>query len=242
MGNEIKEYLLGVDDAGRGPVIGPMVLGGVLIEKSKESELKDFGAKDSKLLSPTQRENILVNIKKSVKDFKFRIITPVEIDTGMGEGLNLNLVEALASASIINEITETLSIAQKQNLKIILDCPSINTSGWKSQLMGYIKDKKLEPKIICEHKADFNYPVVSAASILAKVTRDAEIEKIKEQIGIDFGSGYPSDPNTIAFLKEHVLDFKEEKIFRESWATWQTARNKALGTQQKDSKQEKLFK
>jgi len=238
---EIKEYLLGVDDAGRGPVIGPMVLAGVLIEKSKEPELKGFGAKDSKLLSPTQRENILVNIKKSVKDFKFRIITPVEIDTGMGEGLNLNLVEALASASIINEITETLSLAQKANLKIILDCPSINTASWKQQLMSYIKDKKLESQIACEHKADFNHVVVSAASILAKVTRDEQIEKLKEQIGIDFGSGYPSDPNTIAFLEKHVLDFKEEKIFRESWATWQTARNKALGTKEDSGKQKKLF-
>jgi ribonuclease HII len=110
--------------------------------------------------------------------------------------------------------------------------------------MGYVKDKKLEPKIVCEHKADFNYPVVSAASILAKVTRDAEIEKIKQQIGLDFGSGYPSDPNTVAFLQKHVLDFKKERIFRESWSTWQTARDKALGEKsepKKSSKQAKLF-
>jgi len=236
-----KELLLGIDDAGRGPVIGPMVLAGCLIEKSKEHEFKTAGAKDSKLLSPQQREKILVDLRKIAKDYKYKIITPVEIDTGMGEGLNLNQVEALASASIINELTEDFSITQKQNLKIILDCPSINTSGWKNQLMGYVKDKKLEPKIICEHKADFNHLVVSAASILAKVTRDAEIEKLKEQIGLDFGSGYPADPNTIAFLKEHVLDFKKERIFRESWATWQTAKNKKLGIKEKASKQSKLF-
>ena len=211
------------------------------MKKSKEHELKTAGAKDSKLLSPSQRERILEELRKIVKDYKYRIITPDEIDTGMGEGLNLNLIEALAAASIINEITETLSIAQKQNLKIILDCPSINTAGWKNQLMSYVKDKKLEPKIVCEHKADFNHLVVSAASILAKVTRDAEIEKIKEQISIDFGSGYPSDPNTKAFLEQHVLDFKKERIFRESWATWQEAKNKKLGIKQKESKQEKLF-
>lgn len=241
MESKTKEYLIGIDDAGRGPVIGPMCLAGVLVEKSSEAQLKIDGAKDSKLLSPSQRERILELLKKTVKSYKFKLISPVEIDTGMGTGLNLNQVEALAAASIINELTENLSIAQKQNLKIILDCPSINRVSWKTQLMHYVKDKKLEPKISCEHKADFNYPVVSAASILAKVTRDAEIDKIKEQIGIDFGSGYPSDPATKAFLEKHVLDFKEERIFRESWATWQEARNKKLGNKEKESKQTNLF-
>lgn len=236
-----KEYLIGIDDAGRGPVLGPMCLAGVLVEKSKEAELKIAGAKDSKLLSASQRESILVKIKSSVKDYKFKLITPTEIDTGMGEGLNLNQVEALAAGSIVNELTETLSMSQKLNLKIILDCPSINTCGWKNQLMDYVKDKKLEPKIICEHKADFNHVVVSAASILAKVTRDEQIEKIKQKIGIDFGSGYPSDPATKAFLERHVLDFKDERIFRESWATWRTARNKKIGAGEKKSKQASLF-
>jgi len=242
IGENLGSLLLGIDDAGRGPVIGPMCLAGVLIEKSSESELKISGAKDSKLLTPLQREKILETIKNTVKDSKFKLISPVEIDTGMGEGLNLNLVEALAAASIINDLTENLSKNEKENLKIILDCPSINTSGWKNQLIGYVKDKSLEKKIVCEHKADFNHVVVSAASILAKVTRDAEIEKIKERIGIDFGSGYPSDPNTKEFLEKHVLDFKEERIFRESWATWQNAKDKALGKEEiKQSKQAKLF-
>lgn len=235
------EFLLGVDDAGRGPVIGPMCLAGVLIKKEKESNLKLAGAKDSKLLSPSQRENILNQIKNITPNFTFKLISPSEIDTGMGMGLNLNQVEALASASIINDLTLKLSPSEKLKLKIILDCPSINTEGWKQQLMGFIKDKSLEKNILCEHKADFNYPVVSAASILAKVTRDGEIEKLKELIGEDFGSGYPSDPYTKAFLEKHVLDFKKERIFRESWATWQKARDKALGYKEKDSKQKKLF-
>jgi len=233
-------YLLGIDDAGRGPVIGPMLLCGVLIESEKEKELKELGAKDSKLLTPAQREKLAEIIKKEVKMFRTKMITPSEIDTGMGIGLNLNQVEALASAMIINEITEHLSEEEKKNVKIILDCPSINTSGWKNQLLEYVKEKKLE--IHCEHKADFNHPVVSAASIIAKVTRDEEIEKIKKQIGIDFGSGYPSDPYTKAFLKEHVNDFKKERIFRESWQTWKTARNKSLGVKEKENKQESLGK
>lgn len=232
------KYLLGIDDAGRGPVIGPMLLCGVLIEANEEKHFKDIGAKDSKLLTPTQREKLAEIIKKEVKMFRTKKITPAEIDTGMGIGLNLNQVEALACGTIINEITEHLTDEEKENLKIILDCPSINTSGWKNQLLEYVKDKKL--KIHCEHKADFNHPVVSAASIIAKVTRDGEIEKIKKQIDIDFGSGYPSDPTTKEFLKEHVNDFKKERIFRESWQTWKTARDKGLGIKEKENKQENL--
>ena len=232
-----SNLVIGVDDAGRGCLIGNMVLAGCLMKVDEEKELKNLGIKDSKLLSPKQREDLLKVIKEKIKDYNFQMATPSEIDTGFGEGLNLNLVEALLAATIIGNLTKNLTSEEKQNLKIILDCPSINTVGWKAQLMSYIKDKKLESNIVCEHKADFNHVVVSAASILAKVTRDAEIEKIKEQIGIDFGSGYPSDPNTKAFLEKHVLDFKQERIFRESWSTWQEARNKARGNKEKSTKQ-----
>jgi ribonuclease HII len=217
------DLVIGIDDAGRGCLIGNMVLAGCLIEKSREPEFRKAGAKDSKLLSPKQREEILKIIKEKVVSSVIFMATPTEIDTGFGEGLNLNQVEALLAGNIINNLTAQLNEEQKKNLKIILDCPSINTNGWKMQLMGFVKDKKLEEKIACEHKADFNHVIVSAASILAKVTRDAEIEKIKEQIKVDFGSGYPSDPTTKAFLEKHCMDFKKEGIFRESWATWQTA-------------------
>ena len=240
--NQSKPLIIGIDDAGRGPVLGPMVLAGCLIEKNNENELKRAGAKDSKLLSPKQREEIRQNILKIVKDYKYKIISPVEIDTGMGEGLNLNQVEALASASIINEIAEKLSDEQKENLKIILDCPSINTAGWKNQLMDYVKDKTLEPKIICEHKADFNYVVVSAASIIAKTTRDGEIEKMKKEIGIDFGSGYPADPFTKEALIKHKDILLKHRFIRESWATWKVIAGKRNNPgESKKGKQTRLF-
>ena len=218
-----SQFLIGIDDAGRGPVIGPMLLAGVLIKKELEKEIKAEGVADSKLLTPKRREGLIDFIKSKSIGWKFHMVTPAEIDTGMGIGLNLNQVEALAAGTIINELTAKLNEQEKKSLTIILDCPSINTVGWKRQLMDYVKDKSFEKIILCEHKADFNHPVVSAASIIAKVTRDAEIEKIKKQIGINFGSGYPSDPTTKAFLKEHANDFKKERIFRESWSTWQEA-------------------
>jgi ribonuclease HII len=149
--------------------------------------------------------------------------------------LNLNEVEALTSGNIINELTKNLKEVEKVNLSIILDCPSVNLVAWKKQLMKYVKDKSLEKNILCEHKADFKYPVVSAASIIAKTTRDAEIEKLKKQYGVDFGSGYPADPFTIKFLKENATNPKYKGIFRESWQTWKDAVN------DKDRDQKKLF-
>lgn len=219
-----SNLVIGVDDAGRGCLIGNMVLAGVLMHPDYQPELKEQGIKDSKLLSPKQREELVSKIKEKIIHHKIFMATPVEIDTGMGEGLNLNQVEALAAASIINELVQELSISQKQNLKIILDCPSINTEGWKMQLLEYVKEKSLASKILCEHKADFNHPVVSAASILAKVTRDAEIEKIKLELGKDFGSGYPSDPKTIEFLRNNVNNPSLKGIFRESWSTFREAK------------------
>jgi len=213
---------LGIDDAGRGPVIGPMVLSGVIASPEIEKEFKELGVADSKLLTKKKRENLLSIIKEKSIAFKSHIVTPVEIDTGMGTGLNLNEVEALASGAIINHLVKDLNEEEKKNLKIIIDCPSVNLEGWKKQLMDYVKDHSLN--ISCEHKADTNHVSVAAASIISKVTRDDKIKGLHELIGIDFGSGYPNDPKTRQFLKDHVNDFEEHHIFRECWATFKTAK------------------
>lgn len=229
------KLLLGIDDAGRGPVMGPMCLAGVIIKEEDEAPFAEVGIKDSKLLTAKKRDELVETITQKAISKKAILVTPIEIDTGLGMKLNLNEVEALTSATIINELVSKLKETDRENIKIILDCPSVNIPAWKKQLMHYIKDKSLEDQILCDHKADFKYPVVSAASIIAKTTRDAEIEKIKEQIGINFGSGYPSDPNTIAFLKENATNPKYKGIFRESWQTWKTAAKNS------EKEQKKLF-
>jgi ribonuclease HII len=213
------ELFLGIDDAGRGPVAGPMVLAGCILNKELEVELKELGVMDSKLLTRKKREDLLETIKKKAIGFKAHKITPSEIDTGMGIGLNLNQVEAMAAGIIINELSKG-----KKDLKIVIDCPSVNTSSWKKQLLEYVKAKDLG--ITCEHKADTKHVSVSAASIIAKVTRDAEIKKLHEKIGINFGSGYPNDPKTKQFLKKHINDpqVKKHRIFRETWATYKRAK------------------
>jgi ribonuclease HII len=98
----------------------------------------------------------------------------------------------------------------------LIDCPSTNTKAYHEYIAERLMAKKITFKT--EHKADSKYLIVGAASILAKVARDAEIEKIKQHVGEDFGSGYMADPKTAAFLKK-AWD-KHPEIFRHSWTPY----------------------
>jgi len=198
--------ICGIDEAGRGPVIGPMVMAGVLIEESDIPKLKAMGVKDSKLLTKKQREALFSKIKKTVKSHKIIIISPKEIDKALeSDNLNLNWLEAHKSAEIINKLRPD---------RTILDCPSSNTKAYKSYVKELLKNKT---ELIVEHKADINYPEASAASILAKVTRDKEMEKIQKKYG-NCGPGYPSNDLTQKFLKENWE--KHPEIFRKTWASY----------------------
>lgn len=202
------KLICGIDEAGRGAVIGPLVIAGVVIDENDEGKLREIDVKDSKLLTRKQREELFGKIVSIAKRYHIEIIHPEEIDEAVKgtDNLNLNWLEGNHSAGIINYLEPE---------KVIVDCPTPNVSAYRDYL-GRIVKKDVE--IIAEHKADFNYPVVSAASIIAKVTRDNEIDRIKKEIGIDFGSGYPSDPLTVEFLEKNFKRFPE--IFRKSWMTF----------------------
>lgn len=207
--------ILGADEAGRGPVIGPLVMAGVTIKKEEEIKLKNIGVKDSKLLTPKQREELFEKIVNIVQKYKIIIISAKEIDNALlSEEINLNWLEAIKSAEIINGLKPDTAY---------LDCPSNNIKAYSDYVRKLLENK--DTKIIAEHKADMTYPVVSAASILAKVTRDKEIEKIKKKVKVDFGSGYPSDPVTQEFLEKNYNKFPE--IFRKTWESYKRiVRNK----------------
>ena len=208
------ELVLGIDEAGRGPVIGPLVIAGVSIDEKDLYKLKDLGVKDSKLLSPNQRENMFDKIINIVKKYKAIIISPKEIDSALkSESLNLNWLEAIKSAEIINFLKPE---------KAIVDCPSNNITAYKDFLRKHLKNKKTE--LVVEHKADFKYPIVSAASIIAKVTRDNKIKEIQKKIKEPIGSGYPSDPVTINFLEKNHNNY--QGIFRKEWASWKKLNKK----------------
>ena len=212
---------LGIDDAGRGPVIGPMILAGCLIDKKTEAELRKLGVKDSKQLTPKRREFLVGIIKEKAETFEVVIVSASEIDRLNKEGVKLNEVEALACARIINKINKGY-----KEMKVVLDCPSTSIVKWQDFLKTKIKNlSNLE--ISCEHKADRNHISVSAASILAKSTREKEMFKLKEIYGNEIGSGYPSDPKTKKFLTKNVKKYNDKGIFRKSWSTWRTAAGNA---------------
>ncbi len=215
--------IIGIDDAGRGPVLGPMILAGVMVDNNDGKILREMGAKDSKMLPPTKRRKIRDNI---VSQFQYysELTTPAEID----ESTNLNYLEAIKTAMIINKLTEKLD----EPVKVVVDCPSTNIKSWTKDVF----DLLMKPKMIdlkCEHKADVNNVVVSAASIVAKERREEEIKELKKKLGVDFGSGYPADPATKEFLKNNFKNPKYKDLIRFSWATTK----KLIG----DEKQGKLF-
>lgn len=218
---------LGIDDAGRGPVIGPMVLAGCLIDKKIEPTLKKLGVKDSKQLTAKRREFLAEKIRELTETFEVIIVQPKEIDDAQKNGTKLNEVEALACAKIINKLNK-----DSKKIKVVLDCPSTSINKWQDFLKIKIENlSNLE--IVCEHKADKNYISVSAASILAKSKREKEMTKLKKKFGDEIGSGYTSDPLTQKFLEKHAHKHKDSGIFRKSWITWRSA-NKNL-------EQRKLF-
>ncbi len=207
------QITLGIDDAGRGPLIGPMILAGVLVDKNGEAVLKKHNVRDSKTVLHPARIKLAEIIKEAALNHYAVKAFPDQIDQAINSGTNLNTLEAMKTAEIINYLNN-----KKEKIKVIVDCPSVNIKAWRSTLLKFIEHKE-NLEVICEHKADANHVSVSAASILAKVTREEEVEKLKSKYG-DFGSGYPSDPSTKEFLKAQGHQLRDSGLFRKTWATW----------------------
>lgn len=205
--------ICGIDEAGRGPVIGPLVVAGILIDSDNVDKLKEIGVKDSKLLSKKKREELFDKVIELVDDYHIIEVEPAEIDEALeSDTLNLNWLEAIKSAMIINKL---------QPDKAIVDCPSNNKGAYTEYLMNFVKNKDIE--MVVEHGADKNYVEAGAASILAKVVRDNLIDEIKSKLNIDFGSGYPSDPKTKEFLQKQCKVYPD--ICRKTWASYKNSIN-----------------
>ena len=198
----------GVDDAGRGSVIGPLVIAGILIDEKELSKLVQLGVKDSKLLSPSRREFLAIEIKRIAQKHAVLKLSPAEIDKVVEKGRKLhklNRLEAQAMAKVIEILKPDIAY---------VDASDVLEERFKQQILEYLPFKV---EIVSEHRADRKYPVVSAASIIAKVERDKAIAELKAKYG-DFGCGYPTDPKTLEFLRRCLEDFKEYPEFvRKSW-------------------------
>ena len=214
----MSDMHIGVDEAGRGPVIGPLVV--CAFASKSQDLLKELGVKDSKFLSKKKRNElfeILSKMKHSVI-----ICSPERIDISP----NLNSLEVELFAEALAEMPEG---------SIMLDACDVNEERFAQNV-----SKLSERECSAEHKADENHPEVSAASIVAKVTRDRIIDQLKEEIGFDIGSGYPSDPKTKLAVAELVKGELPHDCLRWSWKTVENAMGRTPPLR-KDSRQQTLF-
>ncbi len=193
--------IAGVDEAGRGSVIGPLVIALAEIPESKLSLLTEIGVKDSKLLKRNKRKEILEKVNNIAK-FYYKIFDAHEIVNFM----KLKSLNQLELGGMVN-----LSNSARSE-KIIIDCPSAGITSFSKDINCLLNNPKT---LIIEHKADLNHSIVALASIAAKEKREDLIDVLKEKFG-DFGSGYPADPKAKAYL----TDNPEISIVRTNWSTW----------------------
>ena len=200
-----RNMICGVDEAGKGPVMGPMVVAAVSVENAKLIE--KLGFKDSKLLS-SQRRLELFNLIKQNYSYEIEIINVEKIDEYRMKN-QLNLLNRKAFEKVISRLNPKVAY---------VDAADVNEERFGREIKVNLTNPN-DTDVISMHKADSMIPVVAAASIIAKQTRELEIKKLKKEIG-DFGSGYPSDERTIKFLKSYFHDNSRwPPGTRKSWKT-----------------------
>ena len=180
-----------------------MVVAGIGV--SQEERLADLGVKDSKLLSPKERERLYPLIRKRCRVATV-IIHAQEIDTIRHE-MTMNACIARAHARVITKLSPTCAY---------VDACDVNCFRYAEMIKAHLS---LSCEIVSEHHADEKFMVVSAASIVAKVVRDREIEKLAKKYG-EIGSGYPSDPVTMRWLEGYIGEHPDPPLIaRRSWKT-----------------------
>jgi len=214
--------IAGVDDSGRGSVIGPLVIAGVLLDEKDLQIFSDLGVKDSKCLSRRRREKLCEEIKKLALKYHVMKLSPAEIDKVVISGTKLhklNRLEAKTMAKVIETLQPDIAY---------VDASDVLPERYKNHIMELLP---FNVKIISEHKADANYPIVSAASIIAKVERDKVISELTAKYG-NMGCGYATDPKTLEFLERWIRKFDSYPDFvRVSWKTVKRIKRETETTQ-----------
>ena len=199
--------LLGADEAGKGPVIGSMFVAGLVIEEEKLFDLAGFGVKDSKLLAPARRETLARKILGIAADHYILEVKP-------------NVIDELRTVMTMNDImVKSFSqvLARLHADRAILDAADVDAARFARRVKAA---SQTTMELIAEHRADQRHSVVSAASILAKVQRDASMRELEEAMHCKIGSGYPHDQDTLDFLQNWVKENRDlPACARHSWAT-----------------------
>lgn len=205
-------FIGGIDEAGRGPLIGPLIICFCFTDRKNDRLLKKTGATDSKILSPKRREEIFEQLK-TFCEFRIQEVTAKDLNKQM-KTESLNDIEARVMAEFVKN---------SQNCDIMIDMPDRYAWTFKERM-----NKFGASKFEAEHKADANYPIVGAASICAKITRDKKIQEIKNDVGFDFGSGYPADPKTKEAINDKNKLEKLHNYIRWQWQTMENLKQKKL--------------
>ncbi|HEY5538813.1 MAG TPA: ribonuclease HII [Thermoplasmata archaeon] len=210
--------ICGVDEAGRGPVIGPMVVAGVAIES--DALLRKLNVRDSKKLTAERREALAPEIRK-VASHEVHVIPAENIDEMRAE-MTLNEFEAQLFATIIEQLHPEIAY---------VDSADVDEFEFRRAIARRLP---FDVEIVSKHGADDLFPVVSAASILAKVRRDDEMRRIEAELGGKIGSGYSHDQETIAFLEKWIHE--KGSLPPHTRASWDTSKRllSAAGTRKLD--------
>ena len=202
--------ILGIDEAGRGPVIGSMFVGGFLVDEDKIEDLEELGVKDSKKLSDKKRERIRDQLE-DVGEVFLEEITASEIDD-LREVMSLNEIELKGFADIVDS---------SEPDEVFMDLPEPDGERFIGKVKDLLDINGEKIDFTAEHGADDTFPVVSAASIVAKSARESHVEELHRKYGYDFKSGYPHDEPTIEFLKDFVDE--KDRLPEETRLSWSTA-------------------
>jgi ribonuclease HII len=206
----MKDKILGIDEAGRGPVLGSLFIGGFMIGEENLAKLEELGVKDSKKLSDSKREDLRKELDDLGEVFLIEF-TASKLDDLM-DVMTINEVELKGFAEVIDRAEPD---------KVFMDLPEPDGD----RFIGKVKDlmnTRNDLVFTAEHGADDEYPVVSAASIVAKSARESHVEELHEKYGYDFASGYPHDKPTREFLEKYVEEKGElPPEARKSWSTSQ---------------------
>jgi ribonuclease HII len=203
--------ICGADEAGRGPCFGPLVVAGILVEN--DTELVRIGVNDSKQLTPKKREQLAPQITRLATKYELIALPAADIDD-LRKTMTINQLEVFVFSKIIEKLKPDICY---------VDAADVNEERFGRDILSNLSFK---PQMISKHKADERYPIVGAASILAKVTRDEHVRRIAQELepklNLPLGSGYPADPVTKKFLETWVSRFGTLPPYaRRSWETCQ---------------------
>ena len=225
--NDINDVTLGIDEAGRGSVIGPLVIGSVIADNDQINKFEQTGVTDSKLLTPKKRADLAEFVKKTSLKNHYISITPSEINNSIkDENDNLNLLELRTMANLILEnivsyvyidAISTPFYCTSELKKILQNDASIKfkyESNEQFRIKRQINGKKYHTRIIAQNKADLIYKIVSAASLIAKTQRDSAIREIEREYSLEEGilaSGY-ANPQLYPFLKRYKRQIRKHEF------------------------------